>query len=845
MRTFERRVLWRAISLLVTLGANAPTWAEMCAAPSLNMSNYALNFPCVSAGGAHYALSLDYVVAASAWKLVTSSIAPSGCDATGAACVSLGADFGLNASKLDLAGQPYSLVLKRTEHPSDAGGYYWQYAKHYSENPPPAADGKPYDVRVSYYDTYDNAMTKKQAIEDNITRFADGVYEASNGAQRLGRVTIYTDGAFSDNADIVWRKDMGDNGKPCWFNAHVAGRGRPGARIQHCDNGGGQVNTLVATLSGGYTLLHEWGHFFYGLYDEYVNPSTPCGNDPSDPCQGDTGVQNSVMNSTDNAIENNTLKDPKWLNFSTALNSNAGTNANFRVYQASAWEILQRAARDDPASTGNNRPFYPEMAAVAPQPGQEPSIEINTPEGQARARSALVIDWNRGSAPAQTRRAGVSALEAPMARVLLLDRSAAVAPAMFDKIKAAAQNIVQRAAIGEVIGLVAFDATPEVLVTPTLIQGQAEKNTLLVKIKALTASSTLEPAFGDALLAAENSLLSAQLSEESDWMVYLLANGRSQAGIAPVSVARELRANGIALYSLGFGNAAGETGLMQSLSEETQGGYWQIADLKNLDAILEEVEQSASPVVDVQVAANDSSFTGSNDFNWYLDASLAQVELNLTYSGAAQTMQLSLTDPQGALQTLDPATVCDMPAADALSVANEIDCWLTLNNPAEGTWTLHAQATDGSAASLAYFVNGLPADNNESFFATLEPNATTVEAGATVILTATVGEDFPLTGLTVAGQMEKPDASLEALTWRDDGAEPDRRANDGLYTTSIITSAAGDYFFTANFDNTQGNGQYSNYGVSYKPIGGVIPSLGLTPLAKKFQRVAQTQVVAQ
>jgi hypothetical protein len=227
-----------------------------------------------------------------------------------------------------------------------------------------------FDIRVSYYDTYDNAMSRKGQIEDNIRHWADGVYESTNGAHRLGKVTIDTNGGSttSNIVDVLWVAS-------CWPNANPGGRGKAGGRIEHCDTfKAANVDYLSRTRSGGYTIAHEWGHFAYALRDEYQNVSQKCdipqqpSQHPYPPCESDVGVIDSIMHSQWKAVgRNETLGDLNWLNFSTKRNNdgaNITTNAQARTYKASAWETLTRDPSLDPMNFG--RVFYKGLVAVAP-----------------------------------------------------------------------------------------------------------------------------------------------------------------------------------------------------------------------------------------------------------------------------------------------------------------------------------------------------------------------------------------------------------------------------------------------------------------------------------------------
>ena len=241
------------------------------------------------------------------------------------------------------------------------------------------------DVSISLYSNPTSAQ--RVAYEDIVRYFADGVFEESNGAHKLRTVTIYPNQGLMGRANIEWIAN-------CWPNAHPSGYGVTGLRVEMCDSFSG-VNFLVDHEAGGYVLAHEWGHYFYGLYDEYRNGSTCQASWPSLPCERDTPVQNSIMNSQWNARGGNY----SWLNFSASLNNTRNT-AQHRVYQTSGWETLSRSPALDPRNgvltNYPTRLYYPELANVAPQLGQSPRIDL---VANHTARSAIQIVWANSSAP--------------------------------------------------------------------------------------------------------------------------------------------------------------------------------------------------------------------------------------------------------------------------------------------------------------------------------------------------------------------------------------------------------------------------------------------------------------
>ncbi|MEI8305574.1 MAG: carboxypeptidase regulatory-like domain-containing protein [Chloroflexales bacterium] len=251
-----------------------------------------------------------------------------------------------------------------------------------------SATGSLVDVTISLYNN--PTIAQRTAYESIIRSFADGVFEESNGAHKLRTVIIYTDKVLFDRAHIHWIRD-------CWPSAHLSGYVTEGLRVQMCDvfeSGDFYQYDYLADeahqRAGGYTLAHEWGHYYYSLYDEYRRDSSACIPDyPYWPCSDDSPVPNSIMDSQWNALGG----DYTWLNFSTPLNNTQNT-AQHRVYHASGWETLARPPALDPRDgvlkTYPTRLYYPELADVAPLPGQAPRIDLIA---RNSARSALQIIW--------------------------------------------------------------------------------------------------------------------------------------------------------------------------------------------------------------------------------------------------------------------------------------------------------------------------------------------------------------------------------------------------------------------------------------------------------------------
>ncbi|MEM8859499.1 MAG: Ig-like domain-containing protein, partial [Chloroflexota bacterium] len=235
------------------------------------------------------------------------------------------------------------------------------------------------DVVVSLYRIPNQA--DKAKYETIMEYFADGIYEMSNGVHKVRTVTFYQNGEAYDWADVRWNERE-------WPRAYLYGIEASDLYVTMGDifDFPTPYNALLSedTLKDtGYVLAHEYGHYYYGIFDEYGVFS------------GDEPVPNSVMNNQWRAGDG----DLNYLNFSIPKNNVIDgrlrkTNQN-RFHEASGWETLLRHPSQDPNWFDNypTRPFYPELAAVAPVGNQDSPIEIDSSRGIEEAQSMLNVVW--------------------------------------------------------------------------------------------------------------------------------------------------------------------------------------------------------------------------------------------------------------------------------------------------------------------------------------------------------------------------------------------------------------------------------------------------------------------
>jgi fibronectin type 3 domain-containing protein len=664
------------------------------------------------------------------------------------------------------------------------------------------------NMSLSYYDTAANAIARRAAIEANLRYFADAVYEMSNGANKIGRVEIYTDGAFADRADIVWIAS-------CWPNAHIAGYGTPGLRIQHCDDfqGNSFISDDSAHRGGGYTLGHEMGHYFYSLYDEYRG-SSAVGQWPGSPISGDTAVERSVMNSQWRAVEGDLSGDFNWLNFSTALN-NTNNTAQHRVYGTSAWETLARPLSADPRdgqrSTVPVRLFHPELVSVAPTANLAPRIDLISQNTRTEARNALQFAWVGASA------VGPNALVqtgSDFARQFVVDLSANTSASQLASLKIALKTLVERADVGDVIGLISYDEAATVVLTPTVVDS-TNRSTILSAIDGLSNSSGPGAAMGEALDAAIEGVGAEGIPEGVSRAVYLFSAAAHSGSLHPASLIGTYQAQAVSIYAFDLGADEALTSELLDLAEATQGDYFSAADAIDLQLAVSDADQDASPKLSVAIASGSGSASSSSSFTQTLtlDTSVGAMNIDLLYQVIEEEPLISLTQPDGS-----PAQVsfAFFGADDGLGGQYVLASARVLN-PAPCDWLLTVESYFENL-DLTFWVGGEAIPNTPTFFASIDViGGNQVQYPEPIMITAAISQDFPITNVGIRGEVTAPDGSVTPVTLRDDGVAPDHLANDGYYSAIISYRGDGEYVVSVFFDNNAGTAEFTEEAVAPAP----------------------------
>jgi uncharacterized protein YegL len=646
-----------------------------------------------------------------------------------------------------------------------------------------------------------------------IGHFADGVYEATEGAHRIRTVRVYRKARNWSTADITWDNATPDATHP--NHPHAYGINQIGGRVfmyelfGNGDGRGNNVDLVNNERAGGFTMTHEWGHYFYGIYDEYAKDAT------------ELSVSPSLMSSQWNAIASNGGEgDLRWLNFSIkgpaqasgpfGVFQNTFRTKQHKAYGASAWEVLSRPASSDPTDSTSlsyrslgARSYYPELSLVAPTGA--PRIDLPS----AAARASLNIIW----------------MSDRLTTEIVIDQSGS----MLDENKiasarAAAKFLVDVADLGSTrIGVTSFDTVVRNVIAQRDINTQADKDAIKAAIDTIVAGGST--AIGDAAAAALTKITSGSTATGDSRVVFLLTDGQNTDGRDPLSVIPSYNAAQIPLFTFGFGSDA-DGSTLGAMARQTGGQYYYApSSLAEISSAFRAASllTGSNPGIQSDTVLVLSGTTATTSFA--TDPGLSRLQLNVAYNSAPSGAQVQLISPSGAI--ISPIST-NVSGTETISLFD-------IDRPATGSWRLNTTAV-GGGRTFRYDASGVNAAVGYNVVASAGGAPATYPAPA--IITAQLSRNLPIARATALATITDASGNVTQLPLRDDGRSPDVVANDGIYTLPFYYPHTGDYSVRIDFSNPTGSAvQTHNGGAASATLTGTdLPQPPDLPITEAFTR---------
>jgi hypothetical protein len=158
-----------------------------------------------------------------------------------------------------------------------------------------------------------------------------------------------------------------------------------------------------------------------------------------------------------------------------------------------------------------------------------------------------------------------------------------------------------------------------------------------------------------------------------------------------------------------------------------------------------------------------------------------------------------------------------------------------------------ATSTTASDVDLEYLVTGLAEDGDFALDTEVESvNGEYLQAPEKIVLEARLFDiNYFVVDVTIFGEVEAPNGTLNSFTMSDDGVAPDDEANDGVYAAEIPYSAPGDYYIVVSFNNNNNLAKFSEASSQFavNPKTGVTKAIDPpTLIGTNFERFAQIQI---
>jgi calcium-activated chloride channel regulator 3/4 len=626
----------------------------------------------------------------------------------------------------------------------------------------------------------------QRAYEERIKEFARAVYQSTNGGHKIGMVTIYRDGALANSVDVLWNENCSAYNGP---RANISGFGVAGKRIWMCTNWPGAAALMPTPKGSGYTLAHEWGHYTYGLYDEYAAEQCTAANIAANTCREstpratDTYAIPSIMGCQWMAAGGSCLgvsySGPiaDFLEFSTQnihpfRADSTGTNAQKRVFGESAWETLTRDSATDPKfSWLSERTQYTTLTAPT-----DPNWIVNNDE--STALSELDIRWVGDQLMDMSIDVSGSMSGTPLANAktganLLIDQ---IQPGTAIGVSSFATNVVRNFAITDI-------PDPD-----TGVRASAK-----AAVNALIASGLTS--MYDGLIFSLNDLLAFDPNRTG--VVYLLSDGGDNDSTATESsVISAYQAAGIPIIAFAYGSYA-PTGTLLNLANSTGGAFFQSpTTLPEIQVALLSAEAKFSDNV-LLASARVSVAAGTTTQTIPMDSTLASAMINLSYTGSQTDFSFSLLRPDGTDSgvtfTCEGSTSCSATLDETFFASDGY-----------GDYQVQLVNNIGIPQDVTVLVSATPS-GAETYDIAVGFSSSTVNYPTDMVIRATVTKKgVALAGLDVVAEVTDPSGSSFDVPLLDDGMGADILADDGTYSASISYTANGSYSAVVTASNAAG-----------------------------------------
>jgi hypothetical protein len=635
---------------------------------------------------------------------------------------------------------------------------------------------------------------------------SDTLYTMTEGKFRLGKISVYSN-QFLDNADmLILNKD----GRA---NASTSGLNVSGARNQMFTIFSGAPETQN---SMGRTVAHEFGHYLFGLLDEYREAGKLDTSDPGGPQDRDT-PRNTVMN---DHMQFSAFSTP-----SDYADPSQQQTAQFRWFGKSAWETLVADPKTDSAlqkNGGSQRMWFESFKNMA-----APGVATK-PVNTTASRASLQMTYMQGSRTVMVLDLTVSPTE--------LAGFVKAADASIDPIPAGSQLAIMAISGAQFNTVLELGPLGAGNTDPARIAAKAA----LGQLTAVTTTETggLDKALRQAALivsplaAAQDAAakagapapLTTSVEVTQTPIIQLFTTSSSSAAPDTVSA---LTKGGVMLNPQLLKKGTG--GNMDALALATRGRVVQTTKLTDLvKKSVAAAHESVGELVQTIVSNDADSLAAGESLTLKVPIASPSIDGKVTISAYVEGNSgttFSLISPSGASVTASNA------AATGITYEHDVEegimSYVIPTNVAKrsGSWT----AVLAAASAIADPVELEATVESQMTVKTSVAGGTLEDPRPPMIITS-VSQPLAVKNaiVTVDVYDESGKALSSGIVLRDDGAFPDVKPGDGTYSASLagLLPASGEYEFVVHVANTDLKAAYGTGGT--RKSGANIPDVSIS-----------------
>lgn len=624
-------------------------------------------------------------------------------------------------------------------------------------------DAKTIDLSVfiSYNETNDNLDSVavnpdwRQVFDDASAR----LWQATNGQLKIGKVTVYIR-AFNRKEDAdVWIL----NG-PGGAYAHVGKLGQKGFHMTFFQDTHRSTN---ATYQGGFSIVHEMGHYVFGLRDQYLGASVPLAKKDTwtaadlsafvkSPNTNSVSAGDLVASIMDGGGGvNNTRTE-----FDTAGNTNKGVAVASKWWMNKQWISHQKSCWETMGEFKWNGVTVLPTVPAGDSPTDVPAGDTSVQWEVVPTLSRLVLCIDRSGSMDSENRMELAILGASMLTNLTEEQH---------QVESNGDNYVVE---GDRLAVVDFDDAVTTTYPMTEVDAAGT-----VRAQARAAIQGL---FARNLTAIGSGtqrsldLITGEGDKVTQEAIILLSDGSNNSGISPATAAANAAARGVKIYSIALGSGA-DAGTLSSMAATTGGKFYQANNGLGLLDIYTRIYAELRGGGLIESLASLASEATTTQHTVRVDELTEEAVFSV--ASPNEGFGLEIVSPTGKKYT------GSVPAESIVYEQNDFQVHFRVPNPAPGVWKLIVIAPDTDTGAT-YQYNLLTNSANAKVSVTAASDEASYAYPAQVRITCQMTAGDPVAGGSVTVEVTGPNGVLGKMILHDDGSaiNGDDEANDGTYS---------------------------------------------------------------